>query len=178
MSTRSSILDRQGRAFRFPISLYGQSADDQYCLDQSITILWLLASSIFVSVNRRSSYPVCPSRSSENPYKVYFGSPKMQLLLIISLLTPVKNLYSSHLQLSKMVSLKALVLALSALSSGVVAQVDSAQCSSLQAIASAGFSDSSSLSAFCTSVLSYTVPPFVAPTPTPLHHTTNTNTVL
>ncbi|KFY21051.1 hypothetical protein V491_03194, partial [Pseudogymnoascus sp. VKM F-3775] len=65
-----------------------------------------------------------------------------------------------------MVSLKALVLALGALSSGVVAQVDSAQCSSLQAIASAGFSDSSSLSSFCTSALSYTVPPAVTTTKT------------
>ncbi|OBT53188.1 hypothetical protein VE04_06059, partial [Pseudogymnoascus sp. 24MN13] len=65
-----------------------------------------------------------------------------------------------------MVSLKALVLALGALSSGVVAQVDPAQCSSLKAIASAGFPDSSSLSAFCTSVLSYTVPPAVTTTKT------------
>ncbi|OBT63555.1 hypothetical protein VE03_06989 [Pseudogymnoascus sp. 23342-1-I1] len=65
-----------------------------------------------------------------------------------------------------MVSLKALVLALGALSSGVVAQVDPAQCSSLKAIASAGFSDSVSLSAFCTSALSYTVPPAVTTTTT------------
>ncbi|OBT44244.1 hypothetical protein VE00_05430 [Pseudogymnoascus sp. WSF 3629] len=65
-----------------------------------------------------------------------------------------------------MVSLKALVLALGALSSGVVAQVDPAQCSSLKAIASAGFPDSSSLSAFCTSALSYTVPPAVTTTKT------------
>lgn len=28
-----------------------------------------------------------PSRSSENPYKVFFGSPRIQLLLILSLLT-------------------------------------------------------------------------------------------
>jgi hypothetical protein len=61
-----------------------------------------------------------------------------------------------------MVSFKAIVVALAALSSGVVAQVDPAQCSSLKAIASAGFPNSSSLSAFCTSVLSYTVPPYVS----------------
>ena len=61
-----------------------------------------------------------------------------------------------------MVSLKALVLALGALSSGVVAQVDPAQCSSLKAVASAGFPNAASLSAFCTSALSYTVPPYVA----------------
>ncbi|KFY85328.1 hypothetical protein V500_08517 [Pseudogymnoascus sp. VKM F-4518 (FW-2643)] len=65
-----------------------------------------------------------------------------------------------------MVSLKALVLALGTLSSGVVAQVDPAQCSSLNAIASAGFPDSVSLSAFCTSALSYTVPPAVTTTKT------------
>ncbi|KFY37549.1 hypothetical protein V495_07108 [Pseudogymnoascus sp. VKM F-4514 (FW-929)] len=65
-----------------------------------------------------------------------------------------------------MVSLKALVLALGALSSGVVAQVDPAQCSSLKAIASAGFPNASSLSAFCTSALSYTVPPAVTTTKT------------
>ncbi|KFY97878.1 hypothetical protein V498_01840 [Pseudogymnoascus sp. VKM F-4517 (FW-2822)] len=65
-----------------------------------------------------------------------------------------------------MVSLKALVLALGALSSGVVAQVDPAQCSSLKAIASAGFPDAVSLSAFCTSALSYTVPPAVTTTKT------------
>lgn len=66
-----------------------------------------------------------------------------------------------------MVSLKAIVLTLGALSSGVVAQgVDPAQCSSLKAIASAGFPDSASLSAFCTSALSYTVPPAVTTTKT------------
>ncbi|ELR06001.1 hypothetical protein VC83_08141 [Pseudogymnoascus destructans] len=65
-----------------------------------------------------------------------------------------------------MVSLKALVLALGALSSGVVAHVDPAQCFSLKAIASAGFPDPSSLSASCTSVFSYTVPPAVTTTKT------------
>lgn len=74
-----------------------------------------------------------------------------------------------------MVKLKAIILTLSGLSSGVVAQgVDPAQCSSLKAIASAGFPDSASLSAFCTSALSYTIPPAVTTTKTTAAYATIT----